>query len=116
MASVASSAPVSRNVHKMKQVMNVRKRCWRKWGCLVEVEGKRVKEGGKRSENELNKYMKLSKDNFSEYQNKIESKCLIARNVHETDVIFIGIDSVVLIYILQNISTPVELGTGRIVG
>lgn len=43
MASVASSAPVSRNVHKMKQVMNVRKRCWRKWGCLVEVEGKRVK-------------------------------------------------------------------------
>lgn len=116
MASVASSDPVSRNVHKMKQAMNVRKRCWRKWGCLVKVEGKRVKEGGKRSENELNKYMKLSKDNFSEYQNKIESKCLIARNVHETDVIFIGIDSVVLIYILQNIYTPVELGTGRIVG
>lgn len=31
---------------------------------------------------------------------KIESKCLIARNAHETDVIFIGIDSAVLIYIL----------------
>lgn len=88
----------------------------------MEVGGRRVKEGGKRGENELSTYMKLSKDNFSEYQNKIESKCLIARNVHETDIIFIGVDSVVLIYILIlyiyiNISnTPVELGTGRIVG
>lgn len=72
MASVASSAPVSRNVHKMKQAMNVRKRCWRKWGCLAEVERKQVKEGGKRSENELNTYVKLSKDNFSEYQNRVQ--------------------------------------------
>lgn len=72
MASVASSAPVSCNVHKMKQAMNVRKRCWRKWGCLAEVERKQVKEGGKRSENELNTYVKLSKDNFSEYKNRVQ--------------------------------------------
>lgn len=100
MASIESSALVRRNVHKIKQAMNVRKRCWRKWGWLVEVEGRRASGRVKRSENELNAYMKLSKGNFNEYQNRRESKCLIARNFHETDVIFIGIDSIVLIYIL----------------
>lgn len=99
MASIESSALVRRNVYKIKQAMNVGKRCWRKWRWLVEVEGRQANGGVKRSENKLNTYMKLSKDNFNEYQNKRESKCLIARNFHETDVIFIGIDSIVLIYI-----------------